>query len=72
MLKNNLIVYIKYMYVHNLDMLSKVCAPVQKTSILTMSQTWNFECHEKRRRQINSGRIKCRQQKRRGIKILKK
>ena len=72
--KNNSIVYImiQYMYHDDLENISKACAPVQKTSILTMSQTWDFECHKEMRRKINSGRMNRRQRNRKHMKILKK
>lgn len=72
--KNNPIVYfmIKYMYDDDLEMLSKACAPVQKTSIHTMSQPWTLECHKERRREINSGRMKRRQRTRRILKNWKR
>ena len=72
--KNNPILYftIKYLFHDDLDMLAKACAPVNKTSVLTMSQPWTHECHKQIRREINSGRIKRRHQNRKHMKILKK
>lgn len=72
--KNNPIIYfiIKYMYDDDLEILSKACAPVQKTSILTMSEPWTRKCHKKMKRKINSGRIKRRQRTRRILKNWKR
>ena len=72
--KNNPIIYfmIKYMYHDDLEILSKACAPVQKTSIHTMSQPWTLKCHKQRRREINSGRMKRRQRTRRILKNWKR
>lgn len=71
---NNPIYYftINFLDDNDLEILSKACAPVKKTSKHTVSKAWTYKYHIDLRHRINLERKKRRQKKRRHMKILKK